>query len=190
MKTDARVRYTRKVIQEAFLEILKEKPVAKVTVKEICDRAEINRGTFYKHYQDCYDLMDKMEEETLLQFEEMLSSIQTTGIYAVLLTILKNLRDNTQLIPLLFCGMAETMGSRNFVHKLMECYFRHMNKWPGSSLGSDLSEERRTAGFAFLAGGCGGVIEYWLHSGMKEPPEEIANLIVTLSKNVVDGRTE
>ena len=65
MKTDARVRYTRKVIQDAFLNILKEKPVSKITVKEVCDMTEINRGTFYKHYQDCYDLLDKIEEEGL-----------------------------------------------------------------------------------------------------------------------------
>ena len=49
MKNDLRVRYTQKVIQEAFWKILKEKPLAKITVKEICDLAEINRGTFYKH---------------------------------------------------------------------------------------------------------------------------------------------
>lgn len=49
MKTDARVRYTCKVIQDAFLDILKEKPISRITVKEVCDKAEINRGTFYKH---------------------------------------------------------------------------------------------------------------------------------------------
>ena len=65
MKTDARVRYTRKVIRDAFLDILKEKPVSKITVKEICDQAEINRGTFYKHYRDCYDLLHHIEEDGL-----------------------------------------------------------------------------------------------------------------------------
>ena len=48
MKTDARVRYTVHMIQNVFLELLKEKPVAKITVKEICEHAEINRSTFYK----------------------------------------------------------------------------------------------------------------------------------------------
>ena len=44
MKTDARVRYTVHMIQNIFLELLKEKPIAKITVKEICERAEINRA--------------------------------------------------------------------------------------------------------------------------------------------------
>ena len=54
MKTDARVRFTRKIIQETFLDLLKDKPISKITVKEICDKAKINRGTFYKHYQDSH----------------------------------------------------------------------------------------------------------------------------------------
>ena len=84
MKTDARVRYTRKVIQDAFLDVLKEKPISRITVKEVCDKAEINRGTFYKHYQDCYDLLDKIEEEGLREFEKMLASIEAAGAQAAI----------------------------------------------------------------------------------------------------------
>ena len=47
MKTDPRVRYTRMIIQTAFLEFLQQKPVNKITVREVCDKAEINRSTFY-----------------------------------------------------------------------------------------------------------------------------------------------
>lgn len=65
MKTDARVRYTRMRIREAFLACLAEKPVSKITVKELCDMAEINRATFYKHYADPFDLLDKLEGEAL-----------------------------------------------------------------------------------------------------------------------------
>ena len=74
MKTDARVRYTVHMIQNVFLELLKEKPVAKITVKEICEHAEINRSTFYKHYQDVYDLMEKLENEAVEAFEKLLDS--------------------------------------------------------------------------------------------------------------------
>ena len=43
MKTDARVRYTKHIIQDVFIATLKEKPINKITVKEICDKAEINQ---------------------------------------------------------------------------------------------------------------------------------------------------
>ena len=65
MKMDLRIRYTKEMIQKNFLLQLEEKEIGKITVKAVCDRAEINRGTFYKYYADCYALMDGIEEEVL-----------------------------------------------------------------------------------------------------------------------------
>ena len=69
-KMDARVRYTQRVVKEAFLDFLKEKPVNKITVKEICEKAQINRATFYSHYADAFDLLSSIEEEAILELEE------------------------------------------------------------------------------------------------------------------------
>lgn len=174
MKTDARVRYTRKVIQDAFLDALKEKPIARITVKEVCDKAEINRGTFYKHYQDCYDLLDKIEEEGLREFEKMLASIEAAGAQAALATILNILRDNSALIQAL-----NTLASeQRFIQRLSEHCFLYMEQWLGPVQKDDRSVVRRDAGFAFLAGGSSGVIQRWLRDGMQESPEEIAALII------------
>lgn len=60
---DARVRYTRMIIEQSFLELLREKPVNKITVTELCEKAQLNRATFYKHYLDIPDLMEKIEED-------------------------------------------------------------------------------------------------------------------------------
>ena len=57
MKTDARVRYTLNVLKKSFLSLLEEKPVNKISVKEVCEHAELNRATFYTHFNDCYDLL-------------------------------------------------------------------------------------------------------------------------------------
>lgn len=91
MKTDARVRYTVHMIQNVFLELLKEKPVAKITVKEICEHAEINRSTFYKHYQDVYDLMEKLENEAVEAFEKLLDSYVQNETVPALVTLLTSL---------------------------------------------------------------------------------------------------
>lgn len=183
MKTDARVRYTRKIIQDVFLELLKEKPVTKITVKEICDKAEINRGTFYKHYQDCYDLLEKIEDEGLREFEKMLASIEATGVQPALVAILNTLRSNSQLIK----ALDDAAGGRRFIYRLAGCCFHYMEQWLGPAEQSACSVAKRAAGFAFLAGGSSSVIEWWLRSGMKESPEEIAAFISEFSKSVADG---
>lgn len=60
---DTRVRFTKAALKEALLSILRDKPIAKVTVKEICDQAHINRGTFYLHYGEPNDLLKEIEQD-------------------------------------------------------------------------------------------------------------------------------
>ncbi|MDO4537501.1 MAG: TetR family transcriptional regulator [Coriobacteriales bacterium] len=62
---DRRTRYTRMVIREAFFALFREVGFSKMTVADICRRAEINRGTFYLHYEDKYALLDALIDEAL-----------------------------------------------------------------------------------------------------------------------------
>ena len=64
-REDRRTRYTKQVIREAFFQLLREKGFAKMSVADICRIAEINRGTFYLHYVDKFDLLDAMIDEAL-----------------------------------------------------------------------------------------------------------------------------
>lgn len=64
-REDRRTRYTKQVIREAFFELLREKGFDKISVADICRIAEINRGTFYLHYVDKYDLLDAVIDEAL-----------------------------------------------------------------------------------------------------------------------------
>lgn len=73
MKTDARVRYTRRVIKESLLRLLEDRPVNRITVKEVCEAAQINRATFYAHFTDCFDVLNQMENDLLADFERSLS---------------------------------------------------------------------------------------------------------------------
>ena len=83
-KSDARVRYTRRAIKESFLKLLKEKPVNKITVKEVCELAEINRATFYSHYSDCFDLLDGIEQELIDAFGQALRYVNSFDVTALI----------------------------------------------------------------------------------------------------------
>ncbi len=60
---DLRVRRTRKLLQQAFLELTVEKGFAALTVRDITERAMVNRSTFYRHYLDKYDLLEQYMNE-------------------------------------------------------------------------------------------------------------------------------
>jgi len=83
-RTDARVRYTRRVLKEAFLTLLREKPVNKITVKEVCELAELNRATFYAHYSDCFALMVSIEQELIDAFARSLTLVASFDVSALI----------------------------------------------------------------------------------------------------------
>lgn len=64
---DNRVRYTKMVLRQALLKILKDKYIDKVTIKEICEEAKVNRGTFYLHYATPNDLLREIEEQFIAE---------------------------------------------------------------------------------------------------------------------------
>ena len=100
-KIDARVRYTKKVIKDSFLKILKTKPVNKITVKEVCDLAEINRATFYSHYYDCFDLMDRIEDEIIDVFKKSLTHIEEFNTSALIGAIYNMVEQNREACDVL-----------------------------------------------------------------------------------------
>lgn len=64
-KTDPRIIRTRQLLKDAFVELLEEKGIEKITVNRLAERATINRVTFYLHYQDIPDMVEKMADEMI-----------------------------------------------------------------------------------------------------------------------------
>lgn len=62
---DRRAAYTRRAIHSAFYELLEATPFAKISVADICRCADVNRATFYRHYEDKYQLVDELIDEAL-----------------------------------------------------------------------------------------------------------------------------
>ena len=83
---DLRIEKTERGIKNAFIELRSRKPLEKITVKELCESARINKSTFYAHYKDIYDLSDAMEEEVVqsiansIQHPEYISQNSLTAI--------------------------------------------------------------------------------------------------------------
>ncbi len=70
---DLRKKKSEKAITDAFLALRARKPLEKITVRELCQRAQVNRSTFYAHYQDVYDLSDRLENQAV---QAVLASIR------------------------------------------------------------------------------------------------------------------
>ncbi|MER2106863.1 MAG: TetR/AcrR family transcriptional regulator [Solibacillus sp.] len=75
-KVDRRIQRTKAKIKEVFIALLQEMPFEKVTVRMITERANINRGTFYLHYLDKFDLLEQLEQEILCTIEAVMKEMQ------------------------------------------------------------------------------------------------------------------
>ena len=92
---DNRVRYTKMVLQQALLKILQKKHIDKVTIKELCEEATVNRGTFYLHYSTPNDLLMEIEQqfidENMAFFSPYLNEgYETSHMAGMFASILKN----------------------------------------------------------------------------------------------------
>ncbi|MEG2643479.1 MAG: TetR/AcrR family transcriptional regulator, partial [Eubacterium sp.] len=72
-KEDRRVRKTKRQLRQALTELLKEKPIQEIKVREIADLIDINRGTFYQHYRDICEMLLQIEDELFSQFNQILA---------------------------------------------------------------------------------------------------------------------
>ena len=68
-KMDRRVRRTKTLLLQGLIRLMGEKDIKDISVKELSDLADINRGTFYLHYNDVYDMLSKIEEELFQEFK-------------------------------------------------------------------------------------------------------------------------
>ena len=175
-KNDQRVRMTKKMLRSALIELLQKKPLQSITVKELCSHAGINRGTFYSHYYDIYDLMEKIENEMFSELQEALSNYPLAdtsssvsnplSIYSAVFAILS---ENYDMCAILLGENCD----KSFIDKVIsfgkeKCLEQYQELYP--------SVNRRDIEFfyAFVASGYLATLRLWLEGGRKEPVSEMA----------------
>jgi len=172
---DRRVRKTRRQLRECLITLLKEKKVQDITVRELTDMADLNRGTFYLHYKDVFDLLEKTEAELQDDFNQLVCKHDAVDLKqrpsVIFNEIYSLVYDNADLIEIL---LGEN-GDLNFVNRLKQLIREKCLKdWmevfrSGNAAAFD-------AFFSFIVSGCIGLVQYWLQTGLKETPEQMAKL--------------
>jgi AcrR family transcriptional regulator len=163
-----------------MLKLLEEKPLAKITVKEICQEAQINRATFYKHYDNPYDLLDKMMQELLDQLEDRITQAKPRDFKDVFCVVLTDIQEKYEYYQLLF----STNGDEKFRDRLFTlCYGDNIRTI--QTLFPELPLVKQEWLYFFMAEGSKGILMNWIQHGRKESIQEVAdfagNLIYTLN---------
>lgn len=182
MKTDARTRYTHKVIREAFLALMKDKPYTKITVKELCDRAEINRATFYYHYRDPADLMEQLEEELLAHLQGMQDALGRESFEHTLVKVLESMRSHGDV----YSTLCSANGDPALPGRIAAVCNRHAYPLIEDML-PEVPDDKRRMLYSYFVQGNSGVLAHWMEQGMAVSAEETARFIMRLTGFLIDG---
>ena len=180
---DSRVRRTKRLLRQGLTELLQEKSIKKITVRELSERVDINRGTFYLHYKDIYDLVDCLEKELYDEFEHILSKYTITDLYTrphqVFSEVCSFLYANRDLCA----ALLGDNGDINFVLNLRTFLRKKCLKDAADCYQIAYSPEYEYV-YAYFESGTVGMIRYWLANPQDgKTPEEIASLIELLFSN-------
>jgi len=173
---DVRIKRTKKLLSDALLELLKSKPIEKITPTELCRKATVNRNTFYSHYKSTDQVLSEIENELLNTVDSSINSAKTP--VSAIESLCRLLKANRQLTTIIF--------NTNSGAKIVEKAFQITNKFNQSKMdeqNSTLDKNYRDMLSAYTINGSAAVIKYWVQKGMIEEPSEIAQFIFDVSKH-------
>lgn len=160
---------------QSLSRLMQTKPVQNITVREITEHADINRSTFYLHYQDMYDLVTQIQEDMFLEFNDVMmerpEDPSDQDLFLLSEEIFMVIQNNADLAVVLLGKNGDTA----FVEKLKDLVKqRTLKDW--SHLVQSEEKQKVEYFYAFVIAGYIGVIERWVRDGLKETPTQMAEI--------------
>lgn len=190
-QTDRRIIRTKKEILNALTLLLEQKTIDEITVKEITDLAGINRGTFYLHYVDKYDLMEKSINQLILEMREIGTEIISltlnnqgpdnvqTEIREVLTALFEYIKEHERFVKSLTGENGNYSFHIKFNELLKGTFVDHVD-------GAQFNIPPVYAVSA-IAYAMQGIIQTWLHEGLTEPPSALAKYTYEILSLYLNG---
>lgn len=172
---DRRVRKTKKQLRLALMALMAEKSAKSISVRELAERADINRGTFYIHYRDVGDLLQRLEDEMADRLTALCKSHQpedsTKEQFPFLRDLYRFIQDNADLCRVLLGPNGDIAYTDRICHILRDYFLYDFLSlfYPGD-------RQQLNHFCAFIVSGNLNLALTWLRNGTRETPDEMARL--------------
>ena len=190
-RDDRRTRYSKMVIRQALFELLQEKDMSRITVKELCERADVNRSTFYSYYADISDLHKKIIKDffatqrsfinrctAILDTKQDLTNLRVEDFYEVTLLYLNYVKENRDLFKFIFFTQTNSPIQISF-DKVF--YSEITRRLPESQ------KEIFRRSFTFTSGGTSAIFVKWIAEDFATPVESLAKSLAYYYHGVFNG---
>lgn len=162
------VRHTKKRIKDGLLDLMRQKSIQNISVKELTDYIDLNRGTFYFHYRDIYDLLAQLENELITRLQEVLSSHRGHPL-ETLEELFAFLKENSD-----FCSiMLGPRGDASFIERTKQAVTETLiNIWNFNNPEQEHAEYEFFD--AYIINGFIGIVQLWYKTDMERSPHDMA----------------
>lgn len=180
VKTDRRVRKTKKLLRQGLAKLMENKSINEITVKELVDEIDINRSTFYLHYTDIFDMLAKIEDELMDEIMDIItpitpftegSSSTMDGAYSHLAKLFTMLSNNSDICKAL-CG---PHGDMAFINRIEEYIANLSTQYTNHLFPTDLENDLKYI-HSYCITGCVGMVKKWILGSYTDTPEHMAQL--------------
>lgn len=180
-KQDYRVERTQRHLKDAFFELIQEKTTDKITIRELTDRAEVSRCTFYLHYDSIFDIAKSIEDDMLFEYREgFKKTINNNRDYSTLIEELITFSFRHKYENLRFSRMLyKNHASSELIGRYNKIATEELkNAFPGK-----WNEPLTTALNFYICGIINLIHEWILEEKITETPEEMSELVIEIIKN-------
>ena len=184
-KTDLRVIKTKKAIRNAFAELLSEKDIQKITIKDIADAAVINRKTFYNYYAGVYSVVDEIENEIIMAFIDALRDVDFKQLLHEPYEIFKKLTSIINSDLDFYSHLMKMDSNASLISKIIQALELNVKK----TFSEQISINKSTLDLAFDYAVAGMITVYqkWFNSDRTQSIEDISKSLSIIISTGVNG---
>lgn len=173
MIENQRIRLSKQMLRDSLTKLLSERSIHKISVREICNLAQINRTTFYKYYGSQYDLLKDMENEVLSQIDRYLSdnNVSVENSLQLIFEIVTFINSNYELCRILLNNNVDS----EFPARLIN--LTRIRQLITTCLQTEYSENELEYVFNSIVNAGFSIIKSWINKEKREEPEVIAAIL-------------
>ena len=189
IKTDIRVIKTKKAIREATLSLLAKKNIDDISITELALTAQINRKTFYNYYQNIYQVIDEIENETVEKFASAIKSTDwfngdELDFHKVFFCVTQSVRDNMEFFRYLLNISKTSVVIVKVETTLKERAKKYFKKY------LDIDDDLLALALDYVVSGMFSVFRRWLQSGQKMSIDEVTESVGRMSLGSINAILE
>lgn len=179
-KVDRRITKSQEAIKKALIELMSEKSFDDITIQDIADRANVNRGTIYLHYLDKFDLLDKIIAEHINNMSNFCESAAEMDWIESTVHCMEYFESNY----LFFSTMLASEGASYFRSQFLKFNIKEFKSDVDITKGKNHGQSEDVV-VQFVANAYVGIVEWWLKKGMPYPPRVMAEKVGDLLERIV-----